>query len=275
MGQENPRIRWIRKKTRKRISWTSQQKNGRIYNKTHCWISPFGLFEWISFRKSNRNNDDKSFIEKTNVLKLNHTKIENKKRIIKCKSNININSDKKNLIPQNSGKRLAKNNLNKNINLTNKKDSNLVQQNKLTLEDYEFKIPDKYKKHKYKLIKTLKTGDKLINIYNENKKEIIFSSGVRKEIFEDGHQIIFFVNGDIKQNYPCGKSVYFFNQAKTVQTTFKNGIFVMKFENNQVERHYPDGKKEILYPDGSEKTILENGNEMSSYSEENSITNYK
>jgi len=228
-----------------------------------------------SFRKSNRNNDDKSFIEKTNVLKLNHTKIENKKRIIKCKSNININSDKKNLIPQNSGKRLAKNNLNKNINLTNKKDSNLVQQNKLTLEDYEFKIPDKYKKHKYKLIKTLKTGDKLINIYNENKKEIIFSSGVRKEIFEDGHQIIFFVNGDIKQNYPCGKSVYFFNQAKTVQTTFKNGIFVMKFENNQVERHYPDGKKEILYPDGSEKTILENGNEMSSYSEENSITNYK
>ena len=228
-----------------------------------------------SFRKSNRNNDNKSFIEKTNILKLNHTEIENKKKIIKCKSNININSDKKNLIPQNSGKRLVKNNINKNNNLTNKKDSNLVQQNKLTLEDYEFKIPDKYKKHKYKLIKTLKTGDKLINIYNENKKEIIFSSGVRKEIFDDGHQIIFFVNGDIKQNYPCGKSVYFFNQAKTVQTTFKNGIFVMKFENNQLERHYPDGKKEILYPDGSEKTILENGNELSSYSEENSITNYK
>ena len=67
----------------------------------------------------------------------------------------------------------------------------------------------------------------------------------------------------------------YFCQAKTVQTTFKNGIFVIKFENNQVERHYPDGKKQILFPDGSEKTIFENDNEESIYSEENSIINYK
>ena len=227
-----------------------------------------------SFRKSERNFDDKSFIKKTDELRLNHTEIENKKKIVKCKSNININSGKNNLIPQNLRKKPIKN-IDKNINLTNKKGSNEIKQNKLTLEDYEFKIPEKYKKHKYKLIKTLKTGDKLINLYNDNKKEIIFASGVRKEIFEDGYQIVYFVNGDIKQNHPSGKSVYFFKKAKTVQTTFKNGIFVVKFENNQVERHYPDGKKEILYPDGTEKTILDNGNEQSLYSEENSIANYK
>ena len=143
------------------------------------------------------------------------------------------------------------------------------------MEEYEFKIHEKYNTQNYKLIKTLNAEDKIINLYNNNKKEILFPSGVRKEIFEDGHQIIHFVNGDIKQNYPSGKSVYYFSQAKTVQTTFKNGIFVIKFENNQVERHYPDGKKQILFPDGTEKTIFENENEQSLYDEENSIINYK
>ena len=73
------------------------------------------------------------------------------------------------------------------------------------MEEYEFKIHEKYNKQNYKLIKTLKAEDKIINLYNNNKKEILFPSGVRKEIFEDGHQIIHFVNGDIKQNYPSGK----------------------------------------------------------------------
>ena len=230
-----------------------------------------------SFRKSNKNNIGKSFIEKTNELKINHTEIEKKKNMIKCKSNININSNKNHLIPQNLSKKSFKYS-EKNNNITNKNYPCLTKENKLSLEDYEFKIPDKYKNQKYKLIKTLKAGDKIINLYNENKKEIIFQSGVRKEIFEDGYQIIYFVNGDIKQNYPNGKSVYFFNQAKTVQTTFKNGIIVIKFENNQVERHYPDGKKQILYPDGSEKIILDDINESSLYNEDNeedSITNYK
>ena len=139
--------------------------------------------------------------------------------------------------------------------------SNDINNNKLTLEEYEFKIPEKYKDKKYKLTKSLKAGDKIINIYDDNKKEIIFPSGVRKEIYKDGYQIIFFTNGDVKQNYPNGKSIYYFNQAKTVQTKFKNGVFVIKFENNQVEKHFPDGKKQILFPDGSEKIFLNDENE--------------
>ncbi len=146
----------------------------------------------------------------------------------------------------------------------NEKNTNIdiIKDNKLSLKEYDFKIPEKYKNHNYKLIKTLKADDKIINIYDNNKKEIIFPSGVRKEIFKDGYQIVYFINGDIKQNYPNEKSIYYFKQAKTVQTTFKNGILVVKFENNQIERHYPNGKKQILYPDGTEKTIFKNGKDI-------------
>ena len=222
-----------------------------------------------SFKKNNRNTTDKSNIEKTN-----HTEIEKKKILFKCKSNININSNRNkiNLKQKNLLKKPINYN-DKNPNLTTNKKVNSNKEKKLSLEEYEFKIPEKYKNNKYKLTKTLKAGDKIINIYNDSKKEIIFQSGVRKEIFKDGLQIIYFVNGDIKQNYPNGKSIYYFSQAKTVQTTYKNGIIVVKFDNNQVERHYPDGKKQILFPDGSEKTIYNNGNDKSIYSEENSINN--
>ena len=147
---------------------------------------------------------------------------------------------------------------------SNKKDL-LFLDEKLTLEEYEFKIPPKYKNKKYTLIKTLETEEKKINIYTDNKKEVFFPSGVRKEIFNDGYQIVYFMNGDIKQNYPDGKSVYYFNEAKTVQTTFNNGVLVFKFGNNQLERHYPDGKKQILFPDGSERFVLSNGYEETYY----------
>ena len=208
-----------------------------------------------SFRKSNKEQNDKSFIGngKTNLLKVNNTKIEKKKIIKKCKSNLNMN---KNISEKKKEQKCNIKYIEKNSNI-----SNDINNNKLTLEEYEFKIPEKYKDKKYKLTKSLKAGDKIINIYDDNKKEIIFPSGVRKEIYKDGYQIIFFTNGDVKQNYPNGKSIYYFNQAKTVQTKFKNGVFVIKFENNQVEKHFPDGKKQILFPDGSEKIFLNDENE--------------
>ena len=208
-----------------------------------------------SFRKSNKEQNDKSFIGngKTNLLKVNNTKIEKKRIIKKCKSNLNMN---KNISEKKKEQKCNIKYIEKNSNI-----SNDINNNKLTLEEYEFKIPEKYKDKKYKLTKSLKAGDKIINIYDDNKKEIIFPSGVRKEIYKDGYQIIFFTNGDVKQNYPNGKSIYYFNQAKTVQTKFKNGVFVIKFENNQVEKHFPDGKKQILFPDGSEKIFLNDENE--------------
>jgi hypothetical protein len=40
---------------------------------------------------------------------------------------------------------------------------------------------------------------KIVKFYENNKREVIFPSRVRKEIFDDGYQIIYFNNKDIKQ----------------------------------------------------------------------------
>ena len=46
---------------------------------------------------------------------------------------------------------------------------------------------------------------------------------MKKEILEDGYQIIYFKNKDIKQIYPDGIEVYYFYENNTKATTFKNG----------------------------------------------------
>ena len=138
-------------------------------------------------------------------------------------------------------------------------DRNDINTNK---ENYEFIIPERYKdKNNYHLIKKIESEGKTIYIYNNNKKEIIFKSGVRKEIFSDGYQLVHFPNGDKKQNFPGGKSVYYFSDAKTVQTSYKDGLNVFKFNNNQIEKHYPDGSKFIIFPNGTKRRISKNGNE--------------
>ena len=59
--------------------------------------------------------------------------------------------------------------------------------------------------NKSRLLKEDKTLDgKIIREY-QNRKEIIFpKTGLRKEIYEDGYQIFYFKNKDIKQLYPDG-----------------------------------------------------------------------
>ena len=131
------------------------------------------------------------------------------------------------------------------------------------IENYDLVFPNKYHKQKYKLINTAKTEDgKKINFYDKNKKEIIFKSGVKKEIYYDGYQIIYFTNGDIKQIYPeKSKQVYFFNESKIIQTTIPDKIQVFKFENGQIEKHYINGIKEIIFPNGDIKRIYKDGKE--------------
>ena len=102
---------------------------------------------------------------------------------------------------------------------------------------------------------------KTVKIYSNKAKEIIFPSGVKKQIFPDGYQIIFFNNKDIKQIYPDNKIVYSFYEAKTIETSFPNGVHIYKLQNGQIEKHYPDGFKEIVYPSGEIKLINQNGTE--------------
>ena len=177
-------------------------------------------------------------------------------------------------------KDISRNLVLKNNNKINATDNNIIniknytslmnknKNNKLSNE-YDFSIPKKYLNKEYKLIKSLKTDDKIINLYTNDKKEIIFKSGVKKEIYHDGHQIIYFVNGDLKQIYPDGKSCYYFKESKTVQITMNNGMEIYKFENGQIEKHYPDGTKQILFNDGSERYIYNDGYEETYFSDGN------
>jgi hypothetical protein len=207
-------------------------------------------------------------------LKLNK-KNENNNVNLNLNNSVNTN---KNLKIINS-KKIGKDSISRNINFKNNiTDSSIINNknglyisNKLQdsennyLEDYDFSIPKQYLNKEYKLIKSLKTDDKIINLYTNDKKEIIFKSGVKKEIYEDGHQIIYFVNGDLKQIYPNGISCYFFQESKTVQTTLSNGTEIYKFENGQIEKHFPDGNKQILFNDGTERVIYNDGTEENIY----------
>ena len=53
--------------------------------------------------------------------------------------------------------------------------------------------------------------------------------------------------------------IYYFHEAKTVQTTYSNGIQVFKFRNGQIEKHFPDKTKQIIFPDGTQKFIKSKG----------------
>ena len=157
--------------------------------------------------------------------------------------------------------------INKNLQTTNDK---INPNNSLNINDdenekmeYDFVIPKKYKANNGEIINTIDSDGKIINIYNNNKKEIIFKSGVRKEIFMDGYQLVHFPNGDMKQKFfgKDEKVIYYYNETNTVQTTFKNGLNIFKFNNGQIEKHYPDGSKFIIYTNGIKRKISKNGKE--------------
>jgi centromere protein J len=86
---------------------------------------------------------------------------------------------------------------------------------------------------------------KVQRVFLNGKKEVIFANKVRRETYPDGYTIVYFNNGDMKQTYPDQRIVYHFSEAQTTQTTLKEGLQVFKFANRQVEKHHPDGRKEI------------------------------
>jgi hypothetical protein len=77
----------------------------------------------------------------------------------------------------------------------------LVDQEEESEECFDLVLPAKYHDKKTsRVIKREQTSDgKIIQIYENEKREVIFPSGVRKEIHSDGYQAVFFTNKDIKQ----------------------------------------------------------------------------
>ena len=57
--------------------------------------------------------------------------------------------------------------------------------------------------------------------------------------------------------------VYLFSRAGITQTMIPDGEKVLLFANNQLEKHKPNGSKEIYFSDGSKKFVNVDGSESS------------
>jgi len=150
------------------------------------------------------------------------------------------------------------NNNNKNTKINYEEDCDDSEDN--DDDEYNLVLPDKYHDIKYNLLKTINSNDgKIIKIYDKNKKEII-SNEEKKEIYDDKYEIIYFKNGDIKQNFKDKhKQVYYFNRQKITQTNLEKGLKIIKYDNGQIEKHFSNGTKKIFFPDGILKYILTDG----------------
>lgn len=94
----------------------------------------------------------------------------------------------------------------------------------------------------------------------DGRKIIKYKNGTEKEVDTSGNSVVRFLNGDTKSVNPTsGVVIYYYAQAETTHTTFKDGLEVYEFPNKQVEMHFPDGIKEIIFPDGTRKIINPDG----------------
>ena len=67
-------------------------------------------------------------------------------------------------------------------------------------------------------------------IFTNGARVIIFPNGTRKQVAADGQLVVVkFFNGDIKQLYPDHRTVYYYSQAQTVQTTYPDGLEILQF----------------------------------------------
>ena len=267
------------KKIMKKLK-TEFHNNEKFSEKNKRTINNNNFNESKNILKNFQRSQEKKLLLKRIELKMDINKNKNNSNIfgldkVKKKNNKikNIVSEERNIIDKIKSEKISPNiilrkNQEKNNSIDNKdiinNNNNFEFENDDNIEGYDFVIPEKYRfKDNGKIINSINSDGKIINIYEDNKKEIIFKSGVRKEVFSDGYQLIHFPNGDMKQKF-VGKDekvIYFYNETNTVQTTLKNGINIFKFNNGQIEKHYPDGSKYIFYTNGLRRKISKNGTE--------------
>ncbi|XP_078503020.1 uncharacterized protein LOC144761595 isoform X2 [Lissotriton helveticus] len=107
---------------------------------------------------------------------------------------------------------------------------------------------------------------KVEQIFSDGRRLITFRNGTRKEISADGKSImVTFFNGDMKKILPDQRVVYYYADAQTTHTTYPNGLEVLQFPNNQIEKHHTDGTKEIIFPDRTVKHLFEDGREETTF----------
>ena len=98
--------------------------------------------------------------------------------------------------------------------------------------------------------------------YKDGRREVVFASGLRKTVFTNGSSVVYFPNGDVKETSSDNIVTYHYDSTKCVQTTYPDGLEILKFASGQVEKHFPDGTKEITFPNKLVKRIAKDGTEL-------------
>ena len=101
-------------------------------------------------------------------------------------------------------------------------------------------------------------SDREEELHRDGSRTLRYRNGTIKEIYANGDSLVRFTNGDTKRTVN-GEVVYFYAEASTTHTTFRDGTERYEFPNGQVESHFSDGRKEILFPDGTRKVVHASG----------------
>nr|XP_033795296.1 centromere protein J-like isoform X2 [Geotrypetes seraphini] len=107
---------------------------------------------------------------------------------------------------------------------------------------------------------------KVEQLLTDGRRIVTFCNGTKKEISADGKSTtVTFFNGDIKKITSDQRVIYYYADAQTTHTTYPDGLEVLQFPNNQIEKHHPDGTKEIVFPDGTVKHLYEDRHEETTF----------
>ena len=91
----------------------------------------------------------------------------------------------------------------KSLSKYRENDTRLKEKNESEVSCWDMKFPEKYHglaQQNSKIIKHEKgTEGKVYLSYDNDKKEIIFPNGIRKLVFDDGYNIVYLNNKDLKQ----------------------------------------------------------------------------
>ncbi|XP_010290077.1 PREDICTED: centromere protein J-like [Phaethon lepturus] len=97
-------------------------------------------------------------------------------------------------------------------------------------------------------------------VLTDGRQIITFPNGTKKEISADKRMTtISFFNGDVKKIMPDQRVIYYYADAQTTHIAYPDGLEVLQFPNNQIEKHYPDGTQEIVFPDHTVKCLYSDG----------------
>ncbi|KFR01979.1 Centromere protein J, partial [Opisthocomus hoazin] len=101
---------------------------------------------------------------------------------------------------------------------------------------------------------------KVEEVLTDGRRIITFRNGTKKEISTDKRMTtISFFNGDVKKIMPDQRVIYYYADAQTTHTAYPNGLEVLQFPNNQIEKHYPDSTREIVFPGHTVKCLHSDG----------------